>query len=248
MKRSKKASKTVPKEPPPPVGASGLRVPEQRQVSLTEVNEAAYNPRVMPPEKMVALKASLMKHGLVLNLVVQKKGMVLIGGHQRVRAMRALCEEHGWPLPATVPATVLDVSDSEAKQLNVGLNNIEGEFDPFKLGELFAGIRADMTMDDVIATGFEAENIDEVIRLTLPPPPDVTDDGSNQINEFGRSITMSVEFDTVERRDEAKAYLKEHGGKKPGVLLLKALKAAVAAGKVNGRGRKTSVEGATAEA
>ena len=74
----------------------GIAVPGQVLLRLSDVNMAVYNPRVMPPEKMRALRASLVKHGFVLNLVVQKRGMVLIGGHQRVRAMRELCSFAEW--------------------------------------------------------------------------------------------------------------------------------------------------------
>ena len=114
---------------------------------------------------MRALKASLVKHGLVLNLVVQKQGLVLIGGHQRVTAMREVCAERGVEMPAQAWATVLDVDDATAKQLNVGLNNIEGEFDHYKLGLMFAEMLPSMTTDDVLATGFEQENIEQMIAL-----------------------------------------------------------------------------------
>ena len=98
-------------------------------------------------------------------MVVQKRSEkygenVLIGGHQRERAMRELCAAYGWPEPDLVPCTILDVPDADAKQLNVALNNIEGEFDPVKLGRLFLDVRPMMTMEDVLATGFVVKEID----------------------------------------------------------------------------------------
>ena len=56
------------------------------------------------------------------------------------RRLRELAADNGWDEPIELPATVLDVDDATAKQLNVTLNNVEGEFDPYKLGELFADI------------------------------------------------------------------------------------------------------------
>lgn len=211
-------------------GSAGLRFPQPVEVDLASVNFAPYNPRTISPQQMKALKASLEKHGVVLNLVVQKQGMTLIGGHQRVRAVRELCAERGWPPPEKAWATVLDVSDSQAKQLNVALNNIEGEFDPFKLGELFSDIAGSMTIDDIIATGFEPENIDELVRLVAEPEQvaDALEEGVGELSTFAKSVTLTVEFETTAARDEAKALLwdaaKERGCK-AGTVALDAVKA-----------------------
>jgi ParB-like chromosome segregation protein Spo0J len=224
--------------------AAGLKVPVPQQVELKGLQFAPYNPRSISRETMGSLKASLLKHGMVLTLVVQKRSeahgpMVLIGGHQRVRAMRELCAEKKWAEPAQVSAVVLDVGDAEAKQLNVSLNNIEGEFDPYKLGEMFRDIRPDMTMDDVLATGFAPVEIDEMIGL-LANPDDAArllEDNIGDLGGFGASITLSIEFATVEGRDEAKAILKaaaQQSGKKPGDLMLKAVKASDVLGKLGG--------------
>lgn len=209
--------------------AQGLRIPEPQMMALSEVNLAPYNPRVISDDQMSALKQSLVKHGMVLNLVVQKDGRVLIGGHQRVRAMRELCSERGWPVPEQVPVIVLDVGDAEAKQLNVALNRIEGDFDPYKLGELFGSIRANMTLDDVVATGFRTEEIDQAIALTLPPDEQarMLEDDIGSLDGFAKSITLSLEFDSVEQRDEAKELLRamcQDRGKKAGPVALEALK------------------------
>lgn len=217
------------------LATAGVRVPEQTMMLIGDLNMAPYNPRIMPAAMMASLKASLVKHGLVLNLVAQKLSpqygpMVLIGGHQRVVAIRELCREHGWDEPLRVPVTVLDVGDPEAKQLNVALNNIEGEFDPFKLGELFASIQPGMTMDDVLATGFRPENIDQLVLLVAPVDDlaGALEREASEMTSFASSITLSVEFDTVEQRDAAKELLRSESkdqGKKAGVLLLRALKA-----------------------
>jgi ParB-like chromosome segregation protein Spo0J len=208
-----------------------LNVPEPQKVKLSELNFASYNPRVMPPDKMRALKASLVQHGFVLNLVVQKKGMILIGGHQRVRAMHELCAERGWPEPASVGAVVLDVDDRKAKQLNVALNNIEGDVDPYKLGELFTGMVGGMTVDEVLATGFTQENLDELVKLVIDPnaEADALEAGIGDITAFAKSVTLTVEFTSTDERDAAKAMLVEAAkaqSKKAGTVLLGLLKSA----------------------
>lgn len=212
----------------------GISFPEPKKVLLSSINFAPYNPRTITPGKMKSLKASLEKHGLVLNLVVQKKGMVLIGGHQRVRAMRELCEEKKWDVPTHVWAIVLDVPDAIAKQLNVTLNNVEGEFDAYRLGELFASIEAELTPLDMLSTGFDEKEIRELIDIAKPP--EELAQTNEEPGEFARSVTLSVEFNTVEERDQAKTILMEAvkgQSKKPGTILLSALKAS----KLSGRHR-----------
>lgn len=210
-----------------------LRVMDPVKVSIAAVNKAPYNPRVMPREKMEALKASLLKHGMVLNLVVQRQSpkygpMVIIGGHQRIDAIRAVCDERGWAVPEHAWAVVLDVGDDEAKELNIALNAIEGEFDAYKLGLVFDEIYPRMTPTDVLATGFRPEQIAELRELTLPP--DVLaqrlEQEAGQLGSFAKSVTLTVEFDSVEQRDKAKerlAAMAKERGEKPWAVLLKAL-------------------------
>lgn len=232
---------------------TGIAVPQQVRLALKDVNLAPYNPRTISAEKMTALKASLVKHGFVLNLVVQKKGMVLIGGHQRVRAMRELCKEHAWTEPTELPATVLDVDDATAKQLNIALNNVEGEFDPYKLGELFVELRPVMTGEDVVATGFEEENIAELMSLLQAPDEAAAaaDAEAGEIGGFGNSVTLSIEFANVEERDAAKVLLKAASastGKSPATILMQALRAAKASGRHASNGKVVPLKKRSARA
>ncbi len=236
------ASKIV--KPEPKALVPGLFVPAPESLPLSTFNMSPYNPRIISPAMMRALKASLEKHGMVLNLVVQrfseKNGpMVLVGGHQRVRAMRELCAERKWPEPKRVTAVVLDVDDATAKQLNVSLNRVEGEFDPFKLGVLMADIYPNMSSSDVLAMGYERESIDVLIRETLAPEEraKLLEDEAGDIGDlrgFANSVTMTVEFATVAARDEAKEFVREMAkaaGAMAGDMLLSMCKAARAAKK-----------------
>jgi ParB-like chromosome segregation protein Spo0J len=201
---------------------AGLILPDPEQVKISEINFATYNPRVMSAKKMKQLKASLLKHGLVLNLVIQKKNRTLIGGHQRVTAIREICAERGWIVPDLAWATVLDIDDASAKMLNVSLNKIDGDFDPYKLGELFKSLPK-LELDGILSMGFEPEGVEELIKFIDP----VDDSTGKEVKTFAKAATLSVEFATAEQRDQAKALLIEHSdkkGKKPGVFLLSLLK------------------------
>ncbi len=220
---TKKRAKTNPKQSLGIVTRDGILVVEPMKMRIADLNLAAYNPRKISREKMASLKASIYKYGLVLTLVVQLKENVVIGGHQRLRAMQELCEEHGWKMPEHCFAQVMDVDDATAKQLNITLNNVEGEFDPFKLGVLVAEILPDMKQDDILATGFTHEHLQELVQLSS----DEDAPGGGDVRTFGKSLTLSCSFDKVEDRDRAKKLLDAivaRTGEKSGAIIMRALR------------------------
>jgi len=187
-------------------------MPEPQKVALTDLVFAPYNPRVITNAEMAALKASMLKHGMVLNLVVQREAddgtpLVLIGGHQRVRAARELCSQEGWQLPTDAWATVLTIKDREAKLLNVGLNKIGGEFDVYKLGHLFDEMK--FSVDEIGMSGFDLGGVDDILALVRDEEyGGINPDGLiGEMGDFARSVTLSIEFDTTEHRDAVKARL-----------------------------------------
>jgi hypothetical protein len=222
MAKTKKVAADVPVQQPAPV-----------QIALKKLQPAPYNPRRISEMSMEALKASLTVHGLLINLVVQKHSeqygdLVIIGGHQRLRAVREICEARQSPMPELVWCVVLDVDDRTAKRLNIALNNIEGEFDPEKLGhqlaELFPDVNLISASPDVALTGFTVPEITDAIAFVNPPPAGDGDPPS----AFGRSITLSLEFSTVELRDRAKQQIVKAAkdkNQKPGDYVLAAVKA-----------------------
>lgn len=218
------------------VVSDGISVPVPVMTKLVEIHEAPYNPRIMPKERMAALKASVAKHGMVLNLVVQKRSKeykmdnVLIGGHQRLKAMRELSKERGHEPPAELPCVFMDVDDATAKQMNVALNRIEGEFDHYKVGEMFSGMLKDMTTDDILATGFDAIQIEQMVTLVLPPDEQIEaieDEMAQLPPEFEKRPAFALEFKVAASRAEFKELAKkmaESTKKLPGDAVLAAVK------------------------
>lgn len=76
---------------------------------------------------MESLRRSVSRWGMVEPLVVRRSDQLVIGGHQRLEAARALGL-------AAVPVVYVEASDAEAKALNLALNRIQGEWDLPKLG------------------------------------------------------------------------------------------------------------------
>ncbi len=81
---------------------------------------AAYNPRTMSEKELVDLERSVGEFGLVDPIIVRRAGKQIIGGHQRLVMAQSLGLER-------VPVIFLDISEQQAKLLNLALNKISGD-------------------------------------------------------------------------------------------------------------------------
>lgn len=108
---------------------------------ITEINTAAYNPRVITKEELDGLRASIKEFGLVQPYVVNIRPVpnILISGHQRLKID---LEKNA----AEIPCIHVDLSPTKEKALNIALNSqfISGKFDDVKLGILLAEIKIDL--------------------------------------------------------------------------------------------------------
>ena len=182
-------------------------VHEPKSIPIADLNPAAYNPRTISPEKYEALKESIRTEGFVESVVVQKNGLRIIGGHQRVRAAKELSIEAGVAPPA-IPCIVLDIDDVRAKKLNIKLNRLRGEFEARMLGELLVDIYEDgaISVEESNNLGFAHEEALKFMHIVDPP---ARIDEPSEPKSFGRSLTLSIEFATVEMRDRIKKLLAE---------------------------------------
>ncbi len=111
------------------------------------------NPRVISDSEMAALVRSIETWGLVDPIIVRKADRTVIGGHQRLQAARRL----GYN---SVPVVEVDLSEDQARALNVALNRIGGEWDVPKLAELLRGLPEDLAT----LTGFDQDAIGRVMH------------------------------------------------------------------------------------
>jgi hypothetical protein len=224
----------------PSDSSASILIHEPVKIPFDELNFAPYNPRTISSDEMRTLKASIRKHGLVLTLVVQKDSPsygpnVIVGGHQRVLAVRELAAELGVPVPQDAWVVLMDIDDPTAKQLNISLNRISGEFDPHKLGLVLADIQGRSDFD-LASIGFQQVEVEELVRQATMTPEQLATLLEHQAGDglggFAKSVTLTVEFETIEQRDEGKALLRQMAdGVSPGAVLLQALKLAGASGK-----------------
>ena len=117
---------------------------ETISVSIEDLKGADWNPRHMSEAEMKKLVASLSKFGFVQPIIVNTRSGLVVGGHQRIEAARRL-------ELARVPVVEVDLSDKEAKTLNLALNRISGKWDP----EALADILTELTDDEVTLSGFD---------------------------------------------------------------------------------------------
>ena len=88
----------------------------------------------LPDGKFIELLESIQANGLLHPIVVWKQpggGLMILSGHNRVRAYKALYEKTGENKYRTIPATVLtDLSESEAHEIVVDSNFVQRNLTP----------------------------------------------------------------------------------------------------------------------
>jgi len=141
---------------------------EVRLMPLAELVPAAYNPRrelAVTDPAYRKLKASLERFGLVEPLVWNELTGRVVGGHLRLRILAELGA-------TAVPVSVVRLTETAEKALNLVLNNREaqGRPDAAKLADILAELQP---LPEFADTGYELGTL-AALRMTpaeLPPLP-----------------------------------------------------------------------------
>jgi DNA modification methylase len=131
-----------------------------QEIEIAQIKPAEYNPRkdLKPGDaELEKLRAVIDRFDLVEPLVWNRRTGNLVGGHQRLKILKARGD-------VTVQAVVVDLDDAEERALNVALNQVQGDWDLPKLSELLGELKA--ANFDLSLTGFD---IDELTSLMAPP-------------------------------------------------------------------------------
>jgi DNA modification methylase len=121
---------------------------ERTSVPIKDLKPSPYNPRRIEPAALAALERSIDEFGLVQEIVVNRRNMHVVGGHQRLLVLKR--RKH-----KTVPIAYVDLDDIAEKALNVALNS-----------EKLAGSFVDDKLDDLIAEILrEREDLSASLRL-----------------------------------------------------------------------------------
>ena len=166
---------------------------EIRTVPVSSLKPAPYNPRRIDAGAMAGLEKSIERFGLVEPLIFNERSGFVVGGHQRLKVLRAKKIRE-------TQVVVVDLDETDEKALNVALNNpaITGEFSD-KLGDLLAEIEkmngalfADLRLDQLLAESdakrrkFLAQ--DDLDDAPEPPADPVTQPGDVWVLDRHRLI------------------------------------------------------------
>ena len=129
-------------------------------VLISDLKFSDYNPRAISTHDFESLKRSIRKYGLVEPIVANRhpgRENVIVGGHQRVRAAKALGL-------AEVPVIYVDLPLAEEQLLNLALNRIKGDWQEDELVQLIGQIE---NGQDLGLTGFTDQELDKLLYGAL---------------------------------------------------------------------------------
>lgn len=128
-----------------------------QKIPISKIKPAAYNPRkdLQPGDlDYEKLKQSIDQFDLVEPLIWNKKTGNLIGGHQRLKILRARGDTE-------IDVSVVSLSLAKEKALNIALNKIQGAWDLPKLKDLLQEL--DTGEFDIGITGFDMTEIENLV-------------------------------------------------------------------------------------
>lgn len=197
---------------------STAKVYQSRMVPLKDLRIADYNPRKLNPEQLDSICRSIVQFGFVEPLVVRDEDLLIVGGHQRVIALKHLLSGKfnldgvavRYELPnGEVPVMpVQGLSDQGAKMLNLALNRVGGEWDYERLPALLSELSKEVTLTDLVVTGFTASEITDYIDLL---DHNAAAPGMSPTN-LKHAPKITLEFSSKELRDTFKASLADMTG------------------------------------
>jgi len=141
-------------------------------IPIDSVNLDAANARKHPEKNMAAIVASLSRFGQRAPIVVQKQGMIVRAGNGRVEAAKSL----GWK---SIAAVVVDESSVDATAFAIADNRTAelAEWD----NDVLASLLNTMPEDDLAATGFDKDDLAELLSELTPEILEVEEDTEPEV-------------------------------------------------------------------
>lgn len=133
------------------------------RICRNEIKNAPYNPRKISESAAKKLRKNIMEVGLLGGIVVNRRSMNIVSGHQRLAALDALerCDDY------LLDVVMVDMTDAEEKRQNAFMNNLsaQGDWDAALLRDLVAEVGweecgfdpQDMAILDIETGSFELE-------------------------------------------------------------------------------------------
>jgi ParB-like chromosome segregation protein Spo0J len=99
-----------------------------KDIELSKLKPATYNPRQITKKQVKHLKESIEKFGIIDPLIINSDNTI-IGGHQRFAILNEASKRVDWEDPPKVPCVILDLSKEDERELNIRLNKNGGDWD-----------------------------------------------------------------------------------------------------------------------
>ena len=147
------------------------------RASIDSLNLAVYNPRKDLKEtdpEYIKLKNSVEHFGYVEPVIVNKRNMTVVGGHQRIKVLKDLGYKD-------IEVVYVDLDINDEKALNIALNKISGDWDAEKLEDLLRDLSLSPDYD-VELTGFTTNEIETLFTGDI-------DDLQKDLDDFTRELT-----------------------------------------------------------
>ena len=129
---------------------------------------------------MRMLENSLKEWKILQPIVVNKKGMTVVGGHKRLEAAKKLGMKE-------VPVTFVDIPKAKEMALNLAMNKISGNWDNQKLKDVIQEI--DTGEFDIELTGFESHELENLMTQFYVP-----DDEEEEMLDLPESTVRMVQL------------------------------------------------------
>ncbi len=161
---------------------------ELRHLPIEQLVPADYNPRktLQPTDPAYRkLESSLREFGLVEPLIWNVRTGRVVGGHARLRILKALGVRE-------VPVSVVNLTDARERALNVILNNQEaqGRYDPGRLREVLVELQE---LPELELTGFSPSTL-KTLCLERIAEPVVEESADRVIVSFEMSAARFEEI------------------------------------------------------
>jgi hypothetical protein len=177
--------KATPKKPAPPAAASSAPPTVRYEMRpLRTLTPDPRNPRSITDEAAGKLHASIRRFGIVQPIVVNETTGHVVGGHQRLAALRKLDPE------AETMVVIGSWTEAEERALNVTLNNraLQGEFTD-EAGDYLDEVLGGLSLRD-----FRALDLESV----MPAPP-----RAKRERKQGEDLTYKVVVSCSDERHQA---------------------------------------------
>ena len=129
---------------------------EITQTPIGDLRPDPANPRRISDEELESLTRSISKFGMIDPIIARNEDKVVIGGHQRLIAARKLGMKQ-------VPVVLVDLSEEQARLLNLALNRISGTWDQELLARMLSELN-EVSDVDLSLTGFFEDELQRHLK------------------------------------------------------------------------------------